>query len=198
MIAKAESGTRTRPFNKRKYAALLAESIPTVIGAEAEYDRAIAEIEKLLKKSARISAEEEHLLDLLSPMEKSDHVIRATCPDPGCFDLEPGYRATLVGNGDWRRMPSRGKSRYSSRRCHCRASGGVTDVGSVPPHQRRLRRRLPTLPRASALPRRIGWTTGARRHRLRLRQWKNVLETRFEATSYGSAKMKLIETTKES
>jgi len=68
MIAKAEGGTRTRPFNKQKYAALLAESIPTVIRTEAEYDRAIAEIEKLLKKGDRISAEEEHLLDLLSTL----------------------------------------------------------------------------------------------------------------------------------
>jgi len=34
----------------------------------AEYDRAIEQIEKLLKKGDRISAEEEHLLDLLSTL----------------------------------------------------------------------------------------------------------------------------------
>jgi len=68
MIAKAEGGTQTRRFNKRKYGELLAESVPTVIRAEQEYDHAIEQIEKLLKKGDRISAEEEHLLDLLSTL----------------------------------------------------------------------------------------------------------------------------------
>jgi HTH-type transcriptional regulator / antitoxin HigA len=68
MIAKAEGETRTRPFDKRKYAKLLTRSAPTVIRTDAEYDRAIAEIEKLLKKGDRISTEEDHLLDLLSTL----------------------------------------------------------------------------------------------------------------------------------
>ncbi len=68
MIAKAEGGTRTRSFNKQKYAKLLADSVPTVIRTEAEYDRAIEQIEKLLKKGDHISAEEDHLLDLLSTL----------------------------------------------------------------------------------------------------------------------------------
>jgi HTH-type transcriptional regulator / antitoxin HigA len=55
-------------FNKRKYGELLAESVPTVIRTEQEYDHAIEQIEKLLKKGDRISDEEEHLLDLLSTM----------------------------------------------------------------------------------------------------------------------------------
>jgi HTH-type transcriptional regulator/antitoxin HigA len=66
MIAKIEGGTEVRRFNKQKYGKLLAQSVPTVIRTEAQYDRAIAEIEKLLKKGDRISAEEDHLLDLLS------------------------------------------------------------------------------------------------------------------------------------
>jgi HTH-type transcriptional regulator/antitoxin HigA len=40
----------------------------TVIRTEAEYDRAIEQIERLLKQGDRISAEEEHLLDLLSTL----------------------------------------------------------------------------------------------------------------------------------
>jgi len=68
MIAKAEGGIQTRRFNKRKYGELLAESVPTVIRTEEEYDHAIEQIEKLLKKGDRISAEEEHLLDLLSTL----------------------------------------------------------------------------------------------------------------------------------
>jgi HTH-type transcriptional regulator/antitoxin HigA len=68
MIAKTEGETRHRRFNKRKYGELLAESVPTVIRNEEEYDRAIEQIEKLLKKGDRISAEEDHLLDLLSAL----------------------------------------------------------------------------------------------------------------------------------
>jgi HTH-type transcriptional regulator / antitoxin HigA len=68
MIAKTEGGTHIRRFNKRKYGELLAESVPTVIRTEKEYDRAIEQIETLLKKGDRISAEEEGLLDLLSTL----------------------------------------------------------------------------------------------------------------------------------
>ncbi len=55
----AEGGTRTRRFNKRKYGELLADAAPTVIRTEADYDRAIAAIEKLLKRGDRISVEED-------------------------------------------------------------------------------------------------------------------------------------------
>jgi HTH-type transcriptional regulator / antitoxin HigA len=68
MIAKTEGRTHIRRFNKRKYGELLAESVPTVIRTEKEYDRAIEQIETLLKKGDRISAEEEGLLDLLSTL----------------------------------------------------------------------------------------------------------------------------------
>lgn len=68
MIAKAEGETRVRPFNRQKYGKLLTQSPPTVIRTEADYDRTIEQIEKLLKKGARISAEEEYLLDLLSTL----------------------------------------------------------------------------------------------------------------------------------
>src|SRR5262245_65167946 len=55
-------------FNKRKYGELLTESVTTVIRTEEEYDHAIEQIEKLLKKGDRIPAEDEHLLDLLSTL----------------------------------------------------------------------------------------------------------------------------------
>ncbi len=68
MTAKTEGGTEVRRFNKQKYGKLLADSVPTVIWTEAQYDRAIAEIEKLLKRGDHISPEEDHLLDLLSTL----------------------------------------------------------------------------------------------------------------------------------
>lgn len=68
MIAKAESLTQVRRFNKRKYGELLAESVPTVVRTEAEYDHALEQIETLLKKGGRISAEQERLLDLISTL----------------------------------------------------------------------------------------------------------------------------------
>jgi HTH-type transcriptional regulator/antitoxin HigA len=84
MIAKAEGETQVRPFDKRKYAKLLTRSAPTVIRTAAEYDRAIAEIEKLLKKGDYISTEEEHLLDLLSTLvekyEEEHYPIELSAP----------------------------------------------------------------------------------------------------------------------
>jgi HTH-type transcriptional regulator/antitoxin HigA len=84
MTANLGGGTQTRPFNKRKYGKLLADSIPTVVRTEAEYDRAIEQIEKLLKKGDRISAEEEHLLDLLSTLvekyEDEHYPIESSAP----------------------------------------------------------------------------------------------------------------------
>jgi HTH-type transcriptional regulator/antitoxin HigA len=85
MIANtAKGGIRPRPFNSRKYGKLLAEIAPAVIRTEAEYDQTIAEIEKLLKKGARISAEEERLLDLLSTLveryEDEHYVIEPSAP----------------------------------------------------------------------------------------------------------------------
>ena len=55
-------------FDPKQYSRLLAESAPTVIRDEIEYDRTIAEIEKLLRKGKDISVEEERLLDLLSTL----------------------------------------------------------------------------------------------------------------------------------
>jgi HTH-type transcriptional regulator/antitoxin HigA len=55
-------------FDNRKYGELLAVFVPAVIRTEEEYDRAIEQIENLLKKGDRISAEEERLLDLLSTL----------------------------------------------------------------------------------------------------------------------------------
>lgn len=65
---KKTSGTPSRQFDHKKYGRLLADSAPSVIRDEAEYDRAIAGIEKLLHKGERISAEEDRLLDLLSTL----------------------------------------------------------------------------------------------------------------------------------
>ena len=78
MIARGEGGAQPRPFNKRKYGEFLAESVPTVIRSVEECDRAIVQIEKLLKKGDRILVEEEHLLDLLSTLvEKLREATRA-------------------------------------------------------------------------------------------------------------------------
>jgi HTH-type transcriptional regulator / antitoxin HigA len=53
---------------KTRHEEPLAELVPSAICNEAEYDRAIEQIEKLLKKGDRISPEEENLLDLLSTL----------------------------------------------------------------------------------------------------------------------------------
>lgn len=56
-------------FDQRRYGRLLARVAPAVIHSDAECKRAIAEIEKLLRKgSDNLSSEEERLLDLLSTL----------------------------------------------------------------------------------------------------------------------------------
>lgn len=70
MTATARSPA-TRPkarqtFDRRKYGQLLVRAVPTVIQTDREYKRAMADIEKLLRKGENLSSEEERLLDLLS------------------------------------------------------------------------------------------------------------------------------------
>jgi HTH-type transcriptional regulator/antitoxin HigA len=51
-------------INRQRYGKLLARTLPGVITTEAENERLLAEVDKLVHK-ARLSAEEEKLLDLL-------------------------------------------------------------------------------------------------------------------------------------
>lgn len=67
-LKKKAGRSAARQFDQKKYSRLLAESSPSVIRDEAEYDRAIIGIEKLLRKGESISMEEERLLDLLSTL----------------------------------------------------------------------------------------------------------------------------------
>ncbi len=85
MIANAvKAKEANRLFNTEKYGKLLARLAPKVIRAEAEYDRAIEAIEKLLRKSDGISPEEEQLLDLLSTLveqyEAKHYAIEPSAP----------------------------------------------------------------------------------------------------------------------
>jgi len=60
---------KAAPFDRRKYATPLSRALPVVIATEAEYDQAIAEINRLLRKGgANLSLEEDRLLDLLSTL----------------------------------------------------------------------------------------------------------------------------------
>jgi HTH-type transcriptional regulator/antitoxin HigA len=54
-------------FNLRKYGELLAQTVPTVIANEEEYDRIVAIVDRLAVKNS-LSSEEERLLELLSTL----------------------------------------------------------------------------------------------------------------------------------
>ncbi|MGI8882928.1 MAG: helix-turn-helix domain-containing protein [Pyrinomonadaceae bacterium] len=54
--------------NPQKYGKLLSDTLPTIIKTEAENDRAILLVEKLLAKSDKISPEETALLELLGKL----------------------------------------------------------------------------------------------------------------------------------
>lgn len=68
MIVKIRGSRNRAEFNARKYGDLLARTLPAVIRTRSEYDHAIEEIEKMLKKGKNITPEEERLLDLLSTL----------------------------------------------------------------------------------------------------------------------------------
>lgn len=54
--------------NPQKYGKLLFNTLPTIIKTEAENDRAILLVEKLLTKGDKISPEENALLELLGKL----------------------------------------------------------------------------------------------------------------------------------
>jgi antitoxin component HigA of HigAB toxin-antitoxin module len=91
---KAANGARRRtnagkaaPFDRRKYATLLSRALPVVIATEVEYDQTIAEINRLLRKGeAKLSPEEDRLLDLLSTLAENWEEIHHPIPEA------PGYR----------------------------------------------------------------------------------------------------------
>ena len=91
---KAANGARRRtsagkatPFDRRKYANLLSRALPVVIATEAEYDQTIAEINRLLRKGeAKLSPEEDRLLDLLSTLAENWEEVQHPIPEA------PGYR----------------------------------------------------------------------------------------------------------
>lgn len=58
----------TEKVNPQKYGKLLTETLPTVIKTEAENDRAILIVEKLLAKGDKLSFEENALLELLGKL----------------------------------------------------------------------------------------------------------------------------------
>ena len=56
--------TADAAINRQRYGRLLARTLPGVITSEAENERLLAEVDRLMRKT-RLSAEEEKLLDLL-------------------------------------------------------------------------------------------------------------------------------------
>ena len=55
-------------IDRKKYGRLLSSALPSIIKTEAENDRAILVVEKMLAKGERLSFEEKTLLELLSKL----------------------------------------------------------------------------------------------------------------------------------
>ncbi len=67
MIATASRRTSHQTIDLKKYARLVAKAVPLIIETEAEFERADAEIGRLLRKGYdKLSAEEQKLLALIS------------------------------------------------------------------------------------------------------------------------------------
>ena len=73
-----------RKIDQARYKRLLSRTMPVVIETEAENDRMLAEVEKLMKKGEGLSPEEEKLLKLLSRLiedfEQSHYYPREASP----------------------------------------------------------------------------------------------------------------------
>lgn len=60
--------TTTQPLNPVLYSRLLADTLPTVIKTEAENERLLAQVERLMAKGEALSPEEGALLELLGQL----------------------------------------------------------------------------------------------------------------------------------
>jgi HTH-type transcriptional regulator/antitoxin HigA len=74
--------TAVPSMDRRKYARLLAKAAPVVIENEEDYERMLAQVEKLMKK--RLSAEEDKLFDLMVTLiedyENEHYELNASTP----------------------------------------------------------------------------------------------------------------------
>jgi HTH-type transcriptional regulator / antitoxin HigA len=69
-------------IDNRKYARVLAKVLPRVIATDAEHERMLAEVEKLMDKSEHRTAEEDAALDLMVGLIKDYEVEHHPLPDP--------------------------------------------------------------------------------------------------------------------
>ena len=83
--------TTAAKINPQKYGRLLTKTLPTIIKSEAENDRAILIVEKLITKGSKLTYEENALLELLgkliSDFEEKFYQPRNTTPQEILIEL---------------------------------------------------------------------------------------------------------------
>ena len=76
--------TASLAINARRYAKLLAQTLPVVIETEAENERMLAKVEKLIDKGEKLTAEEQALLRLMTHLiqdfEDRNYQLNASTP----------------------------------------------------------------------------------------------------------------------
>lgn len=76
--------TASLAINPRRYAKLLAQTLPVVIETEAENERMLAKVEKLIDKGEKLNAEEQALLRLMTHLiqdfEDRNYRLNASTP----------------------------------------------------------------------------------------------------------------------
>jgi HTH-type transcriptional regulator/antitoxin HigA len=77
----------TLAIDNKKYARVLARVLPRVIATGEEHQRMLAEVEKLMDKGARRTAEEDTVLDLMVQLIKAYEVEHHPLPDPGPHEM---------------------------------------------------------------------------------------------------------------
>jgi HTH-type transcriptional regulator/antitoxin HigA len=82
--------TASPTINQRRYARLLAKTLPVVIETEMENERMLAEVEKLFDKGDKLSGEEQVLLKLITHLiqDFEDRHYQLNASTPGGILLE--------------------------------------------------------------------------------------------------------------
>jgi len=97
-------------INTRRYAKLLAETLPVVIETEAENERMLAKVEKLIDKGEKLTAEEQALLRLMTHLiqDFEDRHYQLNASTPRGILLELMEARSVKASELWGVLGSRG------------------------------------------------------------------------------------------
>lgn len=130
--------TVSATINTRRYAKLLAETLPVVIETEADNDRMLAKVEKLIDKGDKLTVEEHALLRLMTHLiqDFEDRNYQLNASTPRGILLELMEARGVKPNGLWGILGSKGTTsevlsgKRGISKAHARALAQFFNVSS--------------------------------------------------------------------